>query len=58
MAIATEEIEAERGISQGEELERLSPPLEATNTDDIDTSYRGVANTAPYPYQSDTDQVK
>jgi hypothetical protein len=34
----------------------LSPPLEATNIDD--TSYRGVENTAPYPYQSDTDQLK
>ena len=56
MAIATEEIELERGISQGEELERLSPALEAANTDD--TSYRGVANTAPYLYQNDTDQVK
>jgi hypothetical protein len=56
MAIATEEIVAERGISQGEELERLSPALEAMNTDD--TSYRGVANTAPYLYQNDTDQVK
>jgi hypothetical protein len=56
MAIATEEIEAERGVSQGEELERLSPALEATNIDD--TSYRGVANTAAYPYQSDTDQLK
>jgi hypothetical protein len=56
MAIATEEIEAERGISQGEELERLSPTLEATNTDD--TAYRGAANTAPYLYQSDADQVK
>ena len=56
MAIATEEIELERGISQGEELERLSPALEATNIDD--TSYRGVSNTAPYPYQSEMDQVK
>jgi hypothetical protein len=56
MAIATGEIEAERGLAQGEELERLSPTLEATNTED--TSYRGVASTTPYPYQSDNDPLK
>ena len=56
MAIATMEIEAERGMSQGEELERLSPALEAANTED--TSYRGISNTTLYPYQSDNDQLK
>lgn len=56
MAIATQEIESERAISQGdEELEMLGSHLHATGTGD--TSYRGVATTAPYPYQGDTDRV-
>lgn len=57
MAIATEEIEAERGIThddddeeQGdEELGMLGPRIDASGTDDI--SYKGAANPAPYPYQ-------
>ena len=55
MAIATEEIEAERGIlpddeEQGdEELGMLGRQTHSNGTDD--TAYHGAANTAPYPYQ-------
>jgi hypothetical protein len=55
MVIATAEIESERGTPQAdEELETLGGHLPDTSTGD--TSYRGVATTAPYPYQGDTDK--
>ena len=49
MVVATKEIEAERGISQGdEELSMLTPLQDGTVTDD--TSYMGAATPfTPYP---------
>lgn len=56
MVIATEEIESERGISQGdEELEMLGSNLHATSAGN--TSYQGVPTTATYPYEGDMDRV-
>jgi hypothetical protein len=55
VAIATEEIEAERGISrddeeQGdEELGMLGQQTHSNGTDE--TAYHGAANTTPYPYE-------
>ena len=55
LAIATDEIEAERGISHGdeeqgdEELGMLRQPTNSNVT--YDTSYRGAGIAVPYPYQ-------
>ena len=51
MAIAIKEIEAERAVSQGDEeqLGMLRPHKHATGTGD--TSYQGIATTAPYAHQ-------
>jgi hypothetical protein len=54
MAVATEQIEAERGIvheeeTGDEELGMLHPDLNPTGAND--TSYRGVSNSAQHTYE-------